>query len=327
MTGYTLIIIHRGPEYERDFKEIAQKVVDIDPTIKVYYCPFDAAGPMPAAAWEKPTLVVALNPTFALPIPRGTVLKSFAISKLAQAKRVANAGVRVPSLLPFKFGMKLDPIMFGPLVILKPMSLTSKGTGVHLFRRVRAEAIAPGDFPAGHPIHRDREGYLAQKFIDTGSHITYNRVLTFLGEPIYAASGSHTTPRPPLDSPDPVLETAAIAVQGGTLRRQWGVADDLMAMARKVGQEFAEIPLLAIDIITEAATGIPYFLECNPGGNTWHFSSNQGGGIKLRLLLGDVEKNGRRKALELGRREMIDQTGAFDIVARALVEKTRALAS
>ena len=216
MINYSLFIIHRGPEYERDFKEIAQEVVDADSSIKIYYCPANYAGPVPEAAWERPALVVALNPEFKLPIKRGTILRSFRISKLEQARRAINAEVNVPPIKEFKFGMKLDPILFGPLVVLKPMSLTSTGIGIHLFRRARADALKPSDCPASHPIHRDSEGYLVQRYIDTGEFVTYNRVLTFLGEPIYAASGSHIVARPALDSPDPVLEAAVIAVQGGT---------------------------------------------------------------------------------------------------------------
>jgi hypothetical protein len=157
--------------------------------------------------------------------------------------------------------------------------------------------------------------------------VSYNRVLTFLSEPIYAANGAHDKPKPPLDSPDAVLESAVIAVQGGTPRRQWGVADDVMAVARAIGRAFWEIPLLAIDIVRDVKSGNLYFLECNPGGNTWHFSSQQPGGMKIRLLLGDEAKHGKRQALERGRREMIEQTRAFDICASALVERTHALAS
>jgi len=327
MIRYTLILIHRGPEYERDFREIAQKVVDLDDTIRVYYCSVQAVDDLNPAAWQRPTLVVALQDTFHLRVKRGTILRNFPIPKLTQTERARRAGIRVPYTLPFKFGMMIDPILFGPFVILKPMTLTSTGKGVHLFRRARAEQIHPRDFPVDHPIRNDPEGYIVQRYVDTGDHVTFNRLLTFLGEPIYAANGGHTSLRPALDSPDEVLEHTTISVQGMGLQRRWGVDDDVMEMAKAVGKTFAEIPMLAVDIIKEARTGLPYFLECNPGGNTWHFSSLQEGGIKIRLILGNEKKNGRKLALELGRREMIEQTGAFDIVARALVEKTHALAS
>jgi len=323
---YTLILIHRGPEYERDFTEIVRKVVGIDPTIQVFFSSVQAKVRLPAEIWERPTLVVSLNEKFALPIKRGTVLRSSEISKLGQAKRAREGGISVPPILPFEFGMKLDPIVFGPLVILKPMTFTSQGK-VHLFRRTRAETIRPADFPPDHFIHRDRRGYLVQKFVDTGAYPSWNRVMTFLGQPIYAVNGSLTVPRPPLDSSDQILENATIAIQGGSRQREWRVDDDVMSVAKRVGQVFSEVPLLATDILRDAQSGKLHFLECNPGGNTWHFSSDQPGGINLRLQLGEADKHGRKKALELGRRRMIDQFGAFDVIAEALVEKTRQAAS
>lgn len=62
-------------------------------------------------------------------------------------------------------------------------------------------------------------------------------------------------------------------------------------------------------------------LECNPGGNTWHFSSKIG--EKLRLGFGDEKTNGTAKANEIARRMFIEQFGAFDIVAEQLVRATQ----
>jgi hypothetical protein len=323
---YTLILIHRGPEYERDFTEIVQKVVAIDPAIQVFFSSVQAKVRLPAQVWERPTLVVSLSDKFALPIKRGTILRSTIISKLGQAKRAREAGISVPPIQPFEFGMKLDPIVFGPLVILKPMTFSSHGH-VQLFRRARAEMLRATDFPRNHVIHHDPQGYLVQKFIDTGDYPSWNRVMTFLGQPIYAVNGSLTVARPQLDSPDEILEKATVAIQGASRQREWRVDDDVMSMAMKVGQVFSEVPLLATDILRDAQNQKLYFLECNPGGNVWHFSSNQPGGINLRLQLGEAAKHGEKKALELGRRRMIDQFGAFDLIARTLVEKTRQLAS
>jgi hypothetical protein len=323
---YTLILIHRGPEYERDFTEIVQKVVAIDPTIQVFFSSVQAKVRLPPQVWERPTLVVSLSDKFALPIKRGTVLRSVQISKLGQAKRAREGGIEVPAILPFEFGMRLDPIVFGPLVILKPMTFSSHGH-VQLFRRARAEMLRPTDFPRNHVIHHDPQGYLVQKFIDTGEYPSWNRVITFLGQPIYAVNGSLTVARPLLNSPDEILEKATVAIQGGSRQREWRVDEDVMSLAKRVGQVFSEVPLLATDILRDAQSRKLYFLECNPGGNVWHFSSDQPGGIGLRLQLGEVEKHGEKKALDLGRRRMIDQFGAFDVIARALVKKVQQLAS
>jgi hypothetical protein len=329
MTERNLILIHRGPEYERDFDEIANKVFALDSNITIYSLGSGYTVQLPDSAWRKPTLVVALTSKYNLKVNRGTILTNYVIDKIAQATIVSKAGIDTPPMLPFKFGMKLDPILFGEFVIIKPrdFDLTSTGKGIQLFRRRRLETVRPGDFPADHPLLRARTGYLVQRFIDTGKFPSYNRVLTFLGQPIYSANGALTTPRPDLTCSDAVLEAANIAIQGGAKQRQWGVDDDVLDMARRVGAAFSDVPLLAIDIIREQASQRIYFLECNPGGNTWHFSSLQPGGIKIRMLLGESDKHGKKKALKLGRQRMIDQTGAFDVIARVLVERTHELAT
>jgi hypothetical protein len=329
MTERNLIIIHRGLEYERDFDEIANKVFALDSSITTYSLGNGYTVQLPDSAWKKPTLVVALTPRYNLKVKRGTILMNHVIDKIAQGEIVGKAGINTPPVLPFRFGMKLDPILFGEFVIIKPrdVELTSSGKGIQLFRRRRLETARPEDFPADHPLFKARTGYLVQRFIDTGKYPTYNRVLTFLGQPIYSANGALTVPRPDLTCSDADLEAAVIAIQGGAKQRQWGVDNDVLDMARKVGAAFSNVPLLAIDIVREEASRKIYFLECNPGGNTWHFSSLQPGGIKIRMLLGESDKYGKKEALKLGRQRMIEQTGAFDVIARALVERTHELAA
>lgn len=327
MTRRNLILVHRGPDYERDFEEIAQKVNALDRKITIYQLSAGYRGGLPEGAWDLPTLTVALSATFGLKIMRGPILSNGYIDKLAQAKRVQERGLATPPILKFTPGMKLDPIMFGEFVVIKPMTLTSRGDGIQLFRRRRLQEMSLGDFPRSHPIHHDKEGYLIQKFIDTGEYPAWNRVMTFFGRPVYAVHGVLTVPRPPLAATDTELEAANIAIQAAERQREWRVEEDVLVTASAVGKAFPEIPFLAIDLLRDVKTRKLHFLECNPGGNTWHFSSSQPGGINLRHQLGEIDKNGPERALELGRQRMIAQFGAFDVIAAALVEKTHALAA
>lgn len=320
MTKRNLILIHRGPEYERDFDEIATLVNSIDRDITVYHLPNDLEVELPVSAWQYPTLTVALMSKFKLPIRRGPILRNRFIDKVEQADIVRKSNLRYPPLMRYAPGMKLDPIVFGDYVIIKPMSLTSTGEGVQLFRRRRLEAMTINDFPKDHPIFKDEKGYIVQKFIDTGAYPSWNRVITFLGKPIYAVNGTLTVARPPLNASDEVLQKATVAIQGLSRQRELRVDDDVMEFSLKVAKAFEELPLLAIDILREESSKRLYFLECNPGGNTWHFSSTQPGGINLRHQLGEIEKNGPEKALELGRQRMIDQFDAFNTIAQVLVE-------
>ena len=322
-----LILIHRGSRYERDFGEIGRKIVALDREISVYTISMESKSQLPAAIWQNPTLVVSFTGKYNLQVRRGKILKNLPIDKLLQYQIFRKAGIPTPPTLAFKFGMMLDPLLFGDLLLIKPMdlNLTSKGDGVQLFRRRRIEQLRLHDFPPDHPIHVDRQGYLVQRFVDTGLYPSFHRVETLFGKILYSWHSTLQIPRCPLDAPDAEIERAIIATQGGGKDRKLVKEPDILALAEKVHEAFASIPLLAIDILRDHTTGKLYVLECNPGGNTWHFSSQIG--AKLRLGFGNATVNGEKRAHEIARQMFIDQYGAFDIAAQVLVEKTQALAA
>jgi hypothetical protein len=327
MTRRNLILIHRGPEYEQDFEEISAKVLALDPDITIYSLAAGSTDQLPESAWQRPTLTVALNSKFNLKVKRGPILKNHQISKLAQHRIFQDADLPTPPTLPFRFGMQLDPIMFGDFVIIKPMSLVlgSHGRGVQLFRRRRLETMLSSDFPSGHLIHQDREGYLVQKFIDTGEFVSYNRVSTFFLEPMYSYFSSSKSIRGSLDSPNEIIESLPITNNSSRFRdRQLRAEDDVVAFARRVHEAFPNVPLLGTDILREHGTGKLFVIECNPGGNTWHFSSKMN--LPLRLKMGGASLVGQKKAHVIARKMHIDQFKAFDRAARILAEKTQTLA-
>ena len=314
MTKRNLIIIHRGSDYEQDFDEIARKVNALDRDITIYHLPAHYPAELPAGSWQYPTLTVALHSKFKLPIRRGPVLRNQVMGKLEQQNILRQHGIPTPPAVLFRFGMKIDPIMFGEFVLLKPLdtSLQSKGKGVHVMRRARAEKIAPTDFSRGHPMHLSKAGYLLQKFVHTGEYATIYRVTTLLGRALFAATYKSNTKSPPLTCSDQIIESADFT-QKHDRTITFESSDDVLMLAGKVGAAFDSIPLLGIDIVRDGQTSRLYVLEVNPGGNTWHFSSAMWAEL-------------RRQQPELVA-EMKGQFGAFDIAAEALVEKTRLLAA
>jgi hypothetical protein len=327
MAKRNLILIHRGPEYEQDFKEIAQKVTAIDRDISVYAMPHTYAAQLPSLVWMWPTLVVSLIGKYKLQVRRGTVLTNSQVEKFAQYELFRKGGIPTPPTLPFRFGMTLDPMLFGDFVLIKPidLNLTSKGIGIQLFRRQRLERMKEQDFPADHPIRSSDEGCLVQRFVDTGPYPSFHRIQTFFGRIIYSWHSTLEIPRCSLDAPDSEIERTVIATQGGAKDRKLVKEPDIQTLAERVHAQFPTIPILAIDVLREEGTGALYVLECNPGGNTWHFSSKIGAG--LRLGFGNAKVNGAARAHQLARRMFIEQYGAFDIIAKTLVEKTHRLAS
>jgi len=121
-----------------------------------------------------------------------------------------------------------------------------------------------------------------------------------------------TFPRVDLAAPDSVIETAPIAYQADANRERILIRDaDVLAMARAAHKAFPEIPLIGCDIIREAGSDRLYVLEVNPGGNTWHFSSNSARGMRKAMGPEAVQK-------------MRQQFQALRTVAVALVERVRA---
>jgi hypothetical protein len=326
MSPRNLVLIHRGPRYERDFQEIAEKVNALDRSITVYHLPSSLDVELPVSAWQHPTLTVSITETFRLPIRRGPVLRNAAVPKLVQQEIFRRNGIATPPAMPFRFGMKLDPILFGEFVVLKTanLNLTSKGANLHLFRRSRAQEITSADFPSGHPLRRHPDSYLVQRFIDTGSNPAYYRAAVFMNRILYVWHTVIEEARPPLSAPDHMLEQAVIDIKGGTMRRKLVTHEPVLEAARKAAAAFPDVPLLAIDLVVQQDSGKIWVLEVNAGGNSWHFSSSYGKG--LRRNFGLEAGADEASAEEMGRLQLIGQFNAFDVAAEALVSRTISLA-
>ena len=330
MTERNLIIIHRGRDYVRDFEEIAQKIFAIDPAISVFCIDARTSQVMPDDAWKRPTLTVALLRRFNTDIKRGLILMNRQITKLGEHRVFVDAGLPTPPTMRFFPGMKFDPIMFGEYVVIKPTNpkIASMGRGIQLFRRRKLETMTISNFPRDHLIHRDRDGYIVQRFIDTGPFLPVYRVLTLFGVPLYCflAKEKVPQPQPRLGNPDEEIERLRVTSNTGDFRVRSPCSDaDVLALGVRVGKAFPDIPILGTDIIREEKTGNLFVLECNPGGNTWHFSSRFTTGVRQQM--GGRSLVGPKKAEFIGRQMLIDQFGAFDRAAEVLAEKTNQLAS
>jgi hypothetical protein len=327
MVERNLIIIHRGSEYVRDFRQISEKIAAIDPGIHVFPVNAAMSRAVPDDAWARPTLTVALLAKFKSEIRRGPVLANRAIHKAGQYRIFRKAGLPTPPTERFVPGMKLDPIVFGEYVVIKPTSpdIASQGRGIQLFRRRRLEAMSRADFPRDHLIHHDRNGFLVQRFVDTGPYIRMFRVSTLFGVPLYCWSAQEVVPFPAIGGSDEDVEKIRIASNAGEDRVRTLCTDPVvLELGARVGAAFPDIPILGTDIIPEEKTGKLYVLECNPGGNTWHFSSGETASIRRQFGGGSLV--GEKKAEENGRQRMIDQFGAFDRAAEVLVQKVHDLA-
>lgn len=136
-------------------------------------------------------------------------------------------------------------------------------------------------------------------------------MLTLFGRPLFCALEHANEPRIDLGKADEAIEASTIATQGiADYSRQYIYEADVVELAAAAYRAIPEAALQGCDIIRDAETRLLYVLELNPGGNTWHFSSDHA--REARATQGP--------ALERQRRTHLD---AFGSAAHILAERTR----
>jgi hypothetical protein len=309
-----LVLVRRqGWQSNEDWQRIAHHVEDIEPRIAVFIVQGTARNAYSRRkAAERPTLVFSPGPLLNFRPLRGKVYAGGPVPKIEQVRRFREAGLPVPRTAVLSPDLVLDPAEWGEFVIVKPTDLatSSHGAGIQLMRTARVRYRAPADYPPGHPGRRGP--MVVQQYVNTGDRISLHRVLTLFGEPLYANYFEDLNPRVSLTASDEEIESATIATQTLQDRHsQFIASDDVLALARAAHEAIPEAPLKGCDIIREASTGQLFLLEVNPGGNTWHFSSDH---LAARRAEGGAARERRR----------IQQFDAFRTAARVLVRRTMA---
>jgi hypothetical protein len=281
-TRHLVLAFRPGWQSIEDLAAIARHVEDIDPHIRTFIVPANAINSVSRrAAARLPTLVVSPGPLTRFRPLRGRVYQGWLVPKFEELRRLQAAGLPVPRTAILTRDLRLDPEVWGDLVVLKPTDIatSSHGTGIQLMRTGRVRFRPPKDYPAGHP---GRLGpMMVQQYIDTGEMLTTYRVLTLLGEPLCAYCASGSAPRIDRTAPDDVIESAIVAIQAASGRERILMEEpEIIALARSAHSALPEIPLKGCDIIREASTGRLFVLELNSGGNTWQFSSDLAASIR-----------------------------------------------
>ncbi len=303
-----VLVNHPIAQDARDFVEIAERMVAIAPDIRVAIVGASSSeNALPSEVWRHPVLTVSMMPPRRFRPKRGTFYHGQPVPKFIQMGRFAAAGLRIPMTARYAPGRALDPARWGEHVVLKTAvaGATSKGDAVFVVPTRRIAALSPILFPPG---HKGRAALLVQQFIDSGETPESLRVLTLFGEPLLAMLYRAHEKRPPLDAPEELLLRGPFASNTDPHFSCMLVehSNDVLAFARRAARALPRIPLLGLDIVRQAGTGLLYVLEGNPGGNTWHFSSR-------------LAEEGRK---EISRKQRIEQMDAWGIAARVLAERT-----
>jgi hypothetical protein len=303
-----VIVVHRH-ESKDDFQQIARRVRKLDPSIAVVMVSdFLTSKMVQPELFKIPLLVIYLcNP----PKTEFNIAAKLAVKEMGKVDEYEHFKKHNLYCLPierFRWGMKLDPAIYGDYVVLKPEFKTSTGKDINMVSTNKIPKLNLSDFPENHLIHQD--SYLVQKFIKCGETPTHFRVTVFLNEVLFSSRARSTLSYPETDLSLMLKTTVASNMRENRITQLFQ-DEQINSFALMVATTFPNNPLLGIDILQDDLTGNLYVLEVNLGGNTWHFSSNNGEGYRFDLG---------------GKNAMVRQYNAWDRAAEALVRNTHALA-
>jgi hypothetical protein len=261
-----LVLVYR-PDFldVEDFKKIAARVRAVAGNITVFIC--DDRTPDKALidrlAADR-TLVVSPAPLQAFIVNRGRVYAGRPMRKSEQLLRLQLAGVPVPAWAALDRGRRFDPSVWGEYVVVKP-EIGSRANGVTI-----AKTRALNDCGANvGQYQRDRNTFIVQKLV-ANRVFGKTRILTLFGEVLFARR-FRLPEEARFDTDRDMLNYQRFFLSDNGKAEDFDSADEF-AMAKRCSETFDDVPLLALDVLHDEASH-PFFIEANPGGNTWHFSS------------------------------------------------------
>jgi hypothetical protein len=311
-----LIVVHREESAE-DFREIAMRIKKLDPTICGAMAPeYISEEMLPAHFLTLPLLVVYLVNPPASNNDQGVIrnasnLAVESLNKIQEYEHFKKHNIPCLPIENFRWGMELDPAIYGDWVVLKPANIQSTGQDINMVPTSLIPKLTLSDFPDEHLIRKD--DYLVQRLVRTGVNPIHYRVSIFLGSVLYSLKCDLNLPYPDINSTLKQLLATTVASNFRAHRTlELHKNDDVNKLALLVADSLSDIPLLGVDIIKDAVTGEYFVIETNSGGNTWHFSSDIG--ASARAGIG-------------GRDAMVNQYNAWDVAAEALVREMHELAN
>jgi hypothetical protein len=305
-----LILVHQKTKQDRgDFEAIARLIGARAADIRVFIVDTKEQGwTDPRFERGAPTLTVSPMPIKRFAPPPGTVCQGHEFPKDEQYRRLADRGLPVPDWTVIGPDTVLDPVQWGPYVVVKP-ALGRKGAEIFIKRTGRVRYRPSEEFAQDHPARK--APLLAQRFIYTGKWPSNYRVVTLFGRPLLCWRCEAAHHHVALNSRWDFKARGGITVVSNKRDSTYTLARDadVLALAAQAHAAFPEQPLLGTDIVRDADTGSLHVIECNPRGDAWLLSSDMGRMIE--------QGNGL---------DFAGQFGALEIAAETLASETRARA-
>lgn len=277
-----------------DYKRIAVRVREVAPNISVYIHVDRAPNPaLIQRLRNHRTLVFSPIQLQSFLVARGRVYAGRPMLKSEQLLRLETAGVPVPEWTTLDRGKRFDPARWGDFVVVKP-EVSSEARGVQI---VSTQSLNDG----GAAIERYTRGagYIVQRLV-FNPHYGKIRIQTLFDAVLFARLFR-------FKQPIGFAGGADVASFQHTFSTDTSVAEDfdsqaVFELARRCWRHFDGVAMLGLDVLQDEA-GNSYFIEANPGGNTWHISSARRGRM-LRARGTFLEK----------------QFGAFELAGEALAK-------
>jgi hypothetical protein len=222
-------------------------------------------------------------------VKRGRVYAGRPMQKSEQMLRLQLAGVPVPMWSALDRGKRFDPAVWGERVIVKP-EIGSKANGVTI---VATRSLND----AGTNVEqykRERNSFIVQKLV---FHPVYSKIrIQMLFDEVLFARSFRFPEDVRMNTPTDLQNNQRLFLTENTVAEHYD-SPEVFALAKRCFRTFDDVALLAIDVLLDEA-GNPFFIETNPGGNTWHFSSASVGrhlrarGVFLEQQFGAFERAG-----------------------------------
>ena len=273
-----------------DFKKIAQRVREVADNVYVYI----HADRTPDAALierlaQHRTLVFSPMQLQAFLVKRGRVYAGRPMRKSEQLLRLQLAGVPVPAWTTLDRGKRFDPAVWGEYVVVKP-EISSGARGVRIVdtRSLNEAGINIKQYK------RDLNGFIVQKLVFNSAYGKI-RIQMLFDEVLFARRFCFPEDAG-LSSPNDLMDNQHLFRTENTKAENYDSAE-VFELAKRCCTAFDGVGLLAHDVLLDES-GQPFFIETNPGGNTWHFSSAIVGrglrarGVYLEQQFGAFERAG-----------------------------------
>ncbi|MCC6887588.1 MAG: hypothetical protein IT536_03555 [Hyphomicrobiales bacterium] len=275
-----LVLWSEHARTKADLIEIARRVSEIDPAIRTRVVTHHKLDQLRLfGMWTQPTLSLSLYALEKRKLLPGRLATGRRLAKHGEYSRLDDAGIPVPRWSIISPDLRLDPLTWGPYVVVKP-SAGRLGAQVRIQKTTRVHYRPADSFP---DEHYGRQGpMLVQQFIYTGEWPTSYRVVTLFGEVLLCYRQVTRTRGYPLRSRFDFTRTGGISIVSNTKDMEVTLTQDaeVIALAERAHREaFPDFPILSFDIVRDADTANLYVLECHSHGS-WFFSADIGVGIE-----------------------------------------------